>query len=104
MSTRAQITIDGQPVYLYKHGDGYPEGVLPLLEAFTQSFFKGRGYDPEYFMARLAHAFVNEFPDGFTGYGIDCEIHGDIEFLYVVSKDGKIRVLENGEARSYIKY
>jgi len=52
MSTRCQIKIkdskeknyaDGN-IHIYKHCDGYPSGVLPLLVPFVKRFFKERGY------------------------------------------------------------
>lgn len=124
MSTRSQITIEGQPIYFYKHSDGYPEGVLPTLEPFVAHFFKHRGYDPVYFIARLCMAFgeaerrsneefaANRLARGQApfdyddecsclGYGLDLEIHGDIEYLYVVSAKGKITVKTGNQIKRH---
>lgn len=44
MSTRAQIVVEGiEEVKFYKHSDGYPEGVLPVLEPFVQGFLQKEG-------------------------------------------------------------
>jgi hypothetical protein len=126
MSTRCQIAIEGSPVYVYKHSDGYPAGVLPVLLPFRDRFYEGRGYDPEYFLARLlmafgveertdaAHTLANPDPSDpyykyaasharkvmegkeVLSYGIDTVIHGDIEFFYWVGKDGTVRVHARG--------
>jgi len=70
MSTRAQIGFydkESTPieqagqVYVYKHSDGYPEGVLPLLKDFCQRFSTRRGLtDNEYAAARYVQALANE--------------------------------------------
>lgn len=117
MSTRAQIQIEGSDVLIYKHCDGYPDGVLPTLRPFVAAFFKHRGWDPAYFTARCLAAFVAEAeksraawrkqveretpalvksygfdrPD-FLSFGVDTSIHGDIAYFYHVAKDGTITV------------
>jgi hypothetical protein len=137
MSTRAQITIEGQcgpTIYLYKHSDGYPEGVLPTLRPFVKFFFKNRGFDPEYFMARLTMAFgadeaqwkakelakakarvaggdkiaqsTVDFYEGeknTIGFGLDCGLHGDIEYLYTVNKEGKIKITKGAALHKMIE-
>jgi hypothetical protein len=123
MSTRAQIQIEGSDVLIYKHQDGYPEGVLPTLKPFVDSFFQNRGYDPAYFTARCVAAFAASYekeraewrarveretpglaksygldrPD-FLSLGVDTSVHGDIEYFYHVSKDGEITVRVPTEA------
>ncbi len=102
MSTRAQIMVKGSPVLVYRHSDGYPQGVhgvLDFLQGFVSRFVKERGNDPEYFLAQyLRHLAIHEetqarenqkdsryWPSNrFLGHGLDCVIHGDIEFLYVI--------------------
>lgn len=116
MSTRSQIRIEGNGnIFLYRHGDGYPAGVLPVLLPFVAEFMKFRGNDPEYMTARLMQRLCNASdasslewrekmkqsglrsseedgkPD-FLGYGIDNQIHGDIEYFYVVKTDGSVDV------------
>jgi len=121
MSTRCQIGIFenskdlAKPDFLmYKHSDGYPEGVLPLLEPFLKRFYQERGFDPEYLMAWMVHEFISErvkwqkrnhriyvkkdpamvryYPkDGrcWVDYGVcgDRKLHGDIEYFYAIFKD-----------------
>ena len=106
MSTRCQIHVKGSPILIYKHCDGYPEGVLPVLKPFAKEFAKKkkkkkRGEDPDYCLAQIIRAFAIEdyinSPEFtpkkgyFTGWGVDTCIHADIEFLYVVdSKKGTV--------------
>jgi hypothetical protein len=113
MSTRCQIQIEGNKALLYVHSDGYPAGILPLLLPFVEKFQKGRGDDAEYLAARLIQHLTNESDKGlaefrakwgdggmgksdpgfcFIGFGVDTELHGDIEFLYVVKKGGVVEV------------
>lgn len=106
MSTRTQIMVEGQPCKLYKHSDGYPSEVLPALFPFVQHFMQYRGWDECYMSARLVEAFaiqnkqeLDEYavfcktqgrePDpqnALIGLGIDCEWHGDIEWIYIVRR------------------
>ena len=116
MSTRSQIAFYGKAdnkvtsadTFVYKHSDGYPEGVLPILVPFCLSFNKHRGLgDTSYATARCISAICDTYnkerkqwsardkaagketsiydePD-FLGVGVDTAIHGDIEFFYHVS-------------------
>lgn len=122
MSTRAQIKVSDQPIYIYKHSDGYPEGVMPTLEPAVKYFHEQRGYDPEYMVARILMAFalaeekfrqerIKEFerlrnsteerlykmyskPE-VLGFGLDLQVHGDIQYMYHVdARTGEIRVEE----------
>lgn len=110
MSTRSQIGLYANKdqnilkpeVLLYKHSDGYPEGVIPIIKPFLERFAATRGItDWEYCGAWLMHALVEEHiavmkdiqisqnctwlpVDGhdFLGFGICSEIHCDIEYYY----------------------
>ena len=96
MSTRCQIATvdrDGRlyPVKIYKHCDGYPEGVLPVLEPFAAEFHARRGFDPEYLIAQCLGRFAASdstygpgAPDRFTGWGLSTFWHPDIEYFYLV--------------------
>lgn len=69
MSTRCQIAIFDQDisdkltdtkfllrdwaVLLYRHSDGYPEGIIPDIKPFVQEFIDKRGHDAEYLGACL---------------------------------------------------
>jgi hypothetical protein len=114
MSTRCQIQIEGNKALLYVHSDGYPSGILPLLLPFVERFQKARGDDPEFLAGRLIQHLANEsdkhmaewearmkaegqkgvgsYGERFTGFGVDTDIHGDIEYLYVVKEGGTVEV------------
>lgn len=111
MSTRSVIMIEGEDAMLYKHCDGYPEGVLPTLMPFLKNFFKNRGWDGTYMLARMCQHFTNEY-DGlnrelaqsldswknhantysYTGFGIYTQIPGDVEYIYVCKGNGTVQV------------
>jgi len=108
MSTRCQITVEGQPVKLYKHSDGYEDGVLPTLLPFIKDFVKNRGWDPEYMMARMTGAFLandaKEYEEhDYTGFGLDTEWHGDLAYKYIVHKEGDIEIVRIKFKDEYIK-
>ena len=115
MSTRAQIVVmrDETTMYdvkIYKHGDGYPDGVLPTLEPFAKAFAADRGKDPEYMVPQIIRRFAiddavehakriadnpsearwYEPTKSFTGWGLSTYWHGDIEYLYKVFPDGRV--------------
>lgn len=121
MSTRCQIEVrGGQNVKIYKHSDGYQEGVLPVLVPIMRQFYNERGDDPTYATAQIIRAFArNDFirrknnfqrfnnSDNTTdksltktystpsmlGWGVDTNIHGDIEWFYWVDlKEAQIEV------------
>ena len=118
MSTRCQVKIEGNQALLYIHADGSPESILPTLMPFVEKFKKARGSDPKYMLARMVQVFTNEadkeqeeflakmkekpspfsnmtasdFGSGMLGFGVCTDIHGDIEFLYVVSKTCAVEV------------
>jgi hypothetical protein len=115
MSTRCQIGIyetadkktNEYDVLLYKHTDGYPEGVIPILEPIVKRFAKDRGIsDTEYAAAWILYEFMEEHvkynieaskeykhkpSDGkdFLSHGIcgNKQLHGDIEYFYAVYPD-----------------
>ncbi len=113
MSTRCQIIVEGSDVVIYRHSDGYPdgdEGVLKGLIATVGPFVKARGFDECYLPAHIVHdqvaahvKWANEQAFGkatkYLGYGVEAynpavrhPLHGDIDFLYVVKKNGEIEV------------
>lgn len=114
MSTRCQIVIkDGEsfnPIKIYKHSDGYPNGVLPTLEPFIKDFVVNRGPDVEYCLAQIVRHFAvkdfvrndkKEVPSSsrYIGWGLDTELHGDIEFLYIVdlSQGGNVETISGSK-------
>lgn len=66
---------------LYKHCDGYPEGIVPLIKPILQEFDVERGrIDIEYVSAYL----VSKIKVGVLDVGICKEFHSDIEYFYAV--------------------
>ncbi len=114
MSTRCQIAfyessralVQNWKTMLYKHGDGYPEGVLPTLLPFLKDFDNKRGLDDyEYAAAWCLYEFCdkhrtwlkeNDRDDSekkYLSHGICKEFHWDIEYMYMVSPT-RIKVLK----------
>jgi hypothetical protein len=89
---------------IYRHYDGYPEGVIPDIEPMLKRFNRERGLsDTSYAAAWLVHELISSyvkdsvknakewgFPgmpkDGknWLGHGICKDIHCDIEFFYKI--------------------
>ena len=117
MSTRCQIKYKNSEdnIYIYQHCDGYPSNILPFLIEFTTAFFKARGDDECYFLAQYVrhravydykeaikyhekHPKIEKHPDEddspykYLSHGLDCQQHGDIDYLYEVDSDGSIYV------------
>jgi len=111
MSTRCQIVVEGSNVVIYRHGDGYPEGkngVVAALKKIVPQFVAARGFDEVYMPAHIVSSMIVDHhktfgadsPYHFLGFGIEgyenpnsgFALHGDIEFLYVVKKNGTIEV------------
>lgn len=69
-------------VLVYRHWDGYPDGVLPELLPIVRDFHKNRGLsDAEYAGAWL----VAKWKDDYLNIGISKGFHSDIEYFYAVS-------------------
>ena len=105
MSTRSQIKVKGSEIMIYKHSDGYPEGVMPTLKEIVKTFADKRGNEPDYALAQIMRAYARRDEEKrqailaddeqeawhdiykeprMTGWGLDCIQHGDIEYLYEV--------------------
>jgi hypothetical protein len=112
MSTRCQIGIyrarekgfGEWEALIYKHCDGYPEGVLPIIKPFLERFSKERGLtNTEYVAAWLLHELIaTHTNDGikhakewgspgmpedgkdWLGHGICKIMHTDIEYFYKI--------------------
>ena len=103
MSTRTNIVVKGNDSVLYKHCDGYPEYVHPILVPLLKVFKSNRGNDPIYCLASILREFTrqeiisssdwykqidrnsDEIPREFCyGYGIQNYLSEDIDYLYVV--------------------
>lgn len=133
MSTRAQIKYKDSEfnIYIYKHCDGYPRGVLPTLVPFVEQFFKERGDDEAYFLAQCIRWFAREderelvkeksdpnsfynkinkgkpnarhYTESMLGWGLDCVKHGDIEYLYEVDSAGSIYINGKKKTKAQLK-
>ena len=118
MSTRSQIGFYREKenphkkfeALVYRHSDGYPEGVLTDIIPFLLWWNKTRGInDLEYVSARLLQYLCNESDlnmknlekqmgksmlsntwdfTGIYGHGISNAFHGDIEYFYKVYPNG----------------
>lgn len=119
MSTRCQIGIytddkkalKDYSALLYKHCDGYPEGVLPVIEPFLKDFAFRRGLDDiEYLAAWLLYEIMNDhvehnkemskaYPSvsatgkDYLGHGICTKFYAGIEYYYAVTPT-QIRVYD----------
>lgn len=121
MSTRCQIGFmseeDTNPkkpqILIYRHSDGYPDGIKPAMGEFFPKFLRERGAgDTEYMGAQFLAYMISEHQNWaksldtprsidtwmFLGYGIcgDKKFHGDIEYYYSIRplKDKEIPVIE----------
>jgi hypothetical protein len=101
MSTRCCIEISyrGRRYRIYRHSDGYPQGVIADLYVLMNNYDRDPSGDPEYFLAnfifyaklaRWIEELRNETRPPYNGweygYGVcspDCE-HGDLEYRYVI--------------------
>jgi hypothetical protein len=96
MSTRANIHFThGNSILanVYKHSDGYPEGMLPVLEKFFRAVEEQasdtRFSDPEYLAAKFVVYLAHEYPSpgeplAFLGVGVVTRDAGDGEYIYTV--------------------
>lgn len=101
MATRSQICIKQDTegfketggIFIYKHNDGYPEGVMQTLAPLVKHFHETRGNDACYLLAQIVRAFAfrdfamepMEAPLRCTGWGLDTVKHGDIDYLYEIN-------------------
>lgn len=112
MSTRCQIIVAGHDAIIYRHSDGYPNGehgVLASLVPLVKTFMEYRGADPFYLTAHIVADQIRRHIDAcdkrdaleggfksdyrFLGFGVEAYndvLHGDIEYLYVVSLDSGV--------------
>jgi hypothetical protein len=89
MSTRCQIEFCNGKVRrtVYRHWDGYPSAVIPDLLAFLA--WNGGCADTEYASANLLYWSKRELDEPQLGFGIcaNDELHGDVEYYYVVRSE-----------------
>jgi hypothetical protein len=88
MSTRAVVTFKDQhhQFSIYQHHDGYPEGVLPNIQAAYEFAWEGSRYEAMDFAAAYVRA--NKPKGGGSVYlTTGPDRHGDLEYTYAF--DGK---------------
>jgi hypothetical protein len=89
MSTRCQIEFRSDDVRrtVYRHWDGYPSAVIPDLLAFLA--WSTRHGDVEYESANFLYWSKCDMDEPQLGFGIcaNDELHGDVEYYYVVRYD-----------------
>ena len=92
MATRSQIgfyeagdQLSKPTALIYRHWDGYPEGVLNDIIPILKDFDQNRGLaDVEYAAAWLVAKLKK---DDYLNIGICKSLHGDIEYYYAVYPD-----------------
>ena len=94
MSTRCNVIIKDETkdkddvIYVYHHCDGYPEGVGAELKYIIENCYT------EAFLNRTSIAkLLCDYPSEYGPYEMTTDIHGDIEYLYVLT------VLEDGTVK-----
>lgn len=110
MSTRCCIDIiyRGRRYRIYRHSDGFPQGVIADLYVFMNNYDRKPCDDPEYFLANfIFYAKLATWIDSVRdesrycnwweyGYGVcspDCE-HGDLDYRYVIEENNNVRIEE----------
>lgn len=85
MGTSASISVKGHPIQLYVHYDGYPDGIMPMLKRFLETWH--RGDDLPYCMAQLVMHVGRERgkPGDNTGFGLEpISTNLGVNYTYVV--------------------
>lgn len=95
MGTRCQIVVEGSKIKLYRHWDGYPEGVVPALQRIVAEFWLKRGHEPDMFLAYLTEQMRAADSGGeVTGFRLSTEWYGGVEYVYRVLASGALEVRE----------
>jgi len=108
-------------------------GVIAALKPICEDFLKWRGWDEDYMVAHIVSAFIVSYMQGtremcenpedsyyskmtpeereesinmskFLGHGVCTEIHGDIAFLYVVTREGIKVCSPSGDVREFVEF
>jgi hypothetical protein len=92
MATRSNIIVqdDYKRVQIYRHCDGYPEGIIPDLAMALQYAWELPRFEADDFAAAIVRAWKQEgggniYIDG-SPKGFEL-VHGDTEYVYVVKFD-----------------
>ena len=108
MSTRCQIGFYNSlkknhnewEALVYKHWDGYPSNMLPIIVPILQDFHKHRGLDD----AEYAAAFlISKIKTDYLDIGVCRDFHGDIDYFYKVGPEG-INVYSVGTSQNEPKF
>lgn len=102
MATRATVKIEGvNYAKVYKHWDGYPEGMMDWLEDFNKDFVEKRGDDAEYKFAQLLRFSAknaekyNLDDNEHTGWGVvNYTDDWGVDYEYTLKKDGSVTYKE----------
>jgi len=95
MSTKATVHFnygDKTRAIIYRHSDGYPDGLGKDLERFLDDVSKlndTRFRDPSYLAAKFVVWQANEYADkdnrlNFLSLGVCIDDPGDIEYVYIL--------------------
>lgn len=103
MGTRALLTFKDQyaTVHVYRHWDGYPEGVLPDLQAVANSdkVWPLPRFEADEFSSGVIAALKDSPGNYRLSNGPDA--HGDVEYWYTVTGEkGGICVNWNGHGKT----
>ena len=84
MSTRSVITfkVADNTFHVYKHMDGYPDGILPDIEEAKKFAWELPRFDPADFAAAFIRATKETGGNVYFTQGPD--YHGDLEYRYIV--------------------
>ena len=97
MSTRSQVYMICEGVYLYKHHDGY--NLAETVQTALQR--KERYDDPEYLTRIIFSTMIKDSIDEETGFGIGTQQHGDIEYLVTVNTEKQRVKVEHGHGDNF---
>jgi len=112
MSTRCQINVwDGYVVYsIYRHSDGYPEGVINDIKIFMENYHDPYGmlHGADYWLMNFAfycklssifHEVITKTKENWFEYNFgicnsECK-HGDLEYIYWIDlKNKQVRIMK----------
>jgi len=96
MSTPCVIVVEGNgDAGIYKHWDGYPEEMIPMLKMFIERFMDERGFmDESYLLARIL-IWMGENDDSVTGFGIIDASNCFYCYKYIIKHDCSIEIIED---------
>lgn len=101
MSTRAtyEFRDERSSHTVYKHHDGYPEGAYSFIRAALKNAWPIPRFEADEFGAAFIAA--NKESCGGIRLTKDRDAHGDTQFHYVISCDGKALIVERWEPKDF---